>query len=625
MVITTAGTTIAIQDPRTQAKTYFRGRAEILFNVQHVNHDRGVPIPDIHAVGALWNDIFRQCHLPLHPACDEAHTDPLTLYTVYESQGGTAEWVSTPLSMSETRNDSPSNRFQTPKQNLSDGAGSGSQEDPIDVDTWIATIEAAMNTSPSFNVSRAPVMTACGRSESLRDGGAIRNGQDPKDRMVRNNNYPIRVIRKRNLHDEQGVDARYDADGEASDTISISSTESEMSDTEFMEMMEILRTPESHQPIPGTFEACDEGMAEEPETLSSSSEEELEAGEIRTNGRREDDRMVMLTQRVPSSNFQQCQNLTDSLRIEFQNSVDAAVAQAIANAQQQPLPPTPPATPSPPSSAGMLLPLEQNPSSETWGNSTTPDHLKPKSAWDDPVYVTVGQLDELGRQINNLERQLKRYFPDDSPRDSPQLPLHNTPYVFWTSHADLEHRVYVSNQEIFAHQQKLEAHLMAYESHVLAFEGYQQELGEQLDRRFKGLRDSTHLKIRAVEEWVSRMEERVAQGEVKEIVASDRFSEGQKQVNALQEGLNNVAKEMEESRGVVDLHLASVRTQISVLNQIVGIPSALSPPSSSPATRTLRRVSPLARDPRVTRRRKGVVESVPAASNQEISNQAVTP
>ena len=93
--------------------------------------------------------------------------------------------------MSEMRNDSPSNQSQTLKQNLSDGAGSGLQEDPINVDTWIVTIEAAMNTSPSFNVSRAPVMMACGRSESLRDGGAIRNGQDPKDRMVRNINYPI--------------------------------------------------------------------------------------------------------------------------------------------------------------------------------------------------------------------------------------------------------------------------------------------------------------------------------------------------------------------------------------------------------------------------------------------------
>ena len=622
MVISTIGTTIAIQQPQTQAKTYLRGRAEITFSIHPGNYDPEVPIPDAWAVGALWNDIFRKRSGPPGQTCNEGTASVPSPYETYEGEERPANPVSRHRTLGRTTRNLPEKTPQITNPKSNAGVGNGSPEDPIDVDSWIATIEAAMRTAPSFSDSRAPATMGHGRNVPLRDEGATKNGWEPMDHTVSNPDYAIRVIRKRNLHDEQGTEERYDADGEVSDAISISSTESEMTDSEFMEMMEILRTPESHHVQPGTLEACDEGMAEESDPLSSSDDEGLEPGEIEPVDKREDDRMVLMARRQTDPSIAQVQNLTDSLQAEFQRSVDIAVAQAVANAQQ---PPTPPATPTSTASTETLPSLERDHSGEPWGGLTAVGPWTAKSAWDNPEYATTGQLDELGRQISNLERRLKGYFPDDSPRDSPPQALHNTPYVFWTSHADLEHRVYINSQEIFAHQQRLEAHLMAFEAHALAFEAHQQELSEQLDRRFKGLRDSLALKIRAAEEWIGRNEERIARQEGQGMLTYERSLEDQARVSTLQNALDDANKRIQGLEGRTDLHFASIRTQIAILDQVVGIPSAISPPVPPFVMKASEQESRPTRDPRVTRRRKRIAEDMFAANKQDTNQQTLAP
>ena len=108
-------------------------------------------------------------------------------------------------------------------------------------------------------------------------------------------------------------------------------------------------------------------------------------------------------------------------------------------------------------------------------------------------------------------------------------------------------------------------------THQSVFEVYEEVMEEQLDRSFKGLRDIQEHKIRANDEQLMRVEDRITRGEVHDMLLGEKV-----------EGVQVWTRTHHTKHGLDDgrvtamnNQLACLETQVAILSKIVGIPSFL--------------------------------------------------
>ena len=212
-------------------------------------------------------------------------------------------------------------------------------------------------------------------------------------------------------------------------------------------------------------------------------------------------------------------------------------------------------------------------------NTTPCPQCSPQPEPDDPTCATTGQLDELARQISELERKLTSYFPDPMAPERVDLPW-TVPYVTWTSLGIHEARL--NDVE----ESALETKNLS-EAHQTAFESYQEEISEQLDRRFIGLRDAQNTRFRSVEERVGRLEQRMMKGEIQEMYLSERVTVMQSRMEKL---AGNCVKEFTECRERrcrdIKAGMLGLEGKIAILSEIMGIPTFLTSPDIPRALET---------------------------------------
>ena len=621
-ILTVAGATFVVEDPQTRAKTYHRGQVTITFDGHHKNPDEEVPIPEAKAVDAMWNRIFRPGDTP-HPN-DKAQTNhPL------DNAKGKPSLNGRQVSIRKRARERNKVYLQARQEQIPAAPNptgrieKGTEDDPIDVDGWIGRIEEALARMPSSNHSPAHATSQRGQSGDAREYEERLRRCYQAALEVSNENNGVRIIRRRNLHDEQDdddddddddydsiidVESDYDGDGEESDTsVSISSTDSDFSEGDYEELMEILRTPEgANEFFRGPLKIAD------AEDIDMEEREEGEIDEIIDGGAIEEDevesgpKMALYTQYIrpqptdataspaATETYEDTQKITTSTT-EAAEAMLKAIADAPKTIELNKTLITPPPSPTEPYDLPPLESVEASVSSTGWENVEAQDPWMTKTAWDNSIYVTTGQLDEVERQMRELERKLKMYFPENSPHASPQLPLWTTPYTLWTSHADLESQVHFLNGRIDEERKKTEAH-------AAAFEGYQGEMSEQLDRRFKGLRDAQTMKVQSTEAWVARIEERMARRELQEMMDDEKAKECRQHLAKVQKALDEERKNAREFREAVDYNLTTLRLQLAILGEIAGLPTFITLPAAQPTMNAARRGSQPPSDPRDARR-----------------------
>ena len=232
-------------------------------------------------------------------------------------------------------------------------------------------------------------------------------------------------------------------------------------------------------------------------------------------------------------------------------------------------PPTPESTSD--SLPGLLSPEAFK--NKGWKPITEYPHDPFKTTWTDPVYATIGQLDEVGRQVSDLERHFDVYLPRSlSPAEVNGFHVQpwTTPYTTWGAYTNLEGRMDIVEMDLYSVQDKVET----YQS---GFEAYQEEMVEQLDCRFKGLRDSLNLKIRALEDRFPRIEDRVTRGEVQEVYLNEKLVDVRTRLDKfLDMFAKDSAYQYQARDAQMTVQIAALEMQLAVLNEIMGVPTFLS-------------------------------------------------
>jgi len=594
-IITTVGTTFVVGEPQMQGRHIFRGRATIIFDATPTNYAPEVPHPDVGVMSAFWDDLFR----PQRPAppfpLDMSPPDGL----VRPSDRPELEMTTTGGVVSTSNPDYkkedcglPHSLIQTAEMSTnSENIGDGTKEDPIDVDEWIRAIESSLVVTRSTNPFAAAVASNPPPSGPSHDGRKGSKGGDVV--MGQRVSSGIRYVYKRNsmnLPVEQENEVTYEADNEGADTASIASTESEVSDAEFLEMEELLRPP-NPEPFRVQDDTDDSNMTDVAESateveLERGVDEDLEEGEIAPKKKifyLGVDKLSGYTTvtsdiadaRLPSKWEAPVTALTDSTdpKWAYANALARTYApEEIRSARGLPTPPS--------SVPSLAASTTSSSTTRTWGSAANPvDDSQQVTVWDNPTFVTVGQLNEVQRQVTALDARLSTYFPDTSTGAAPPWEV---PYVTWDSHTFQTSHIYDIEKRLIGVKELVDAH-------QIGFEAYQKEISEQLDRRFKGLRDAQSLKIRLTDDLVARVEERVMKSEVREVILNERLTAVRIR---LQRHQDTCTKDVEQRQEDLKTLVSSLETQIAILSEIAGIPTFLSTPDIPRVTEHV------ARDPR---------------------------
>ena len=344
-----------------------------------------------------------------------------------------------------------------------------------------------------------------------------------------------------NLQMAQEKDDSYDADDDA-----LASSVSSISEAEFKEMWRLLR-PANPEPLGPMFSKSldEEDLNSDMSESSDEEEEELEPGEVKEDEGKTGEKVAFF---LKKQGLEPIQEEVEWARPEDVVSKGKEEMWAAATAMAKEYTPlTPPSTPD--SMPSLLTNSDSSlevwkPEDDRFGGSAM------KTSWYDPVYATMGHLDKVQRQVSDLQRKLT-----EVPQD---------PFVTWSSYSVLDQRMYNLEDSMREARECLT-------THQSVFEAYEEAMEEQLDRRFKGLRDVQERKIRANDERLTRVEDRTTRGEVHDMLLGEKV-----------EGVRAWTRTHHTKHGLDDgrvaamnNQLACLETQVAILSEIVGIPSFL--------------------------------------------------
>ena len=582
-VITMTSATFIVEDPQTKGKHFFRGHATLTYESELPTFEAEVPLPDTEAVDGLWNDIFRPVPKITRPFPSDvrrpemlgpridAPTTQVVRETVslFDSSGGRFKYSPGSLQAHVI----PANEA---------AAGKGTRDEPFDADAWIAMLEFATGVGPS------PADVALRQKSPDVSRGGKKDGEGGEERErtlgVKASTVSHSKLRRKdgmwNLRTIQENDENYDADDDA-----LASSVSSISEAEFKEMWRLLR-PTNPEPLGSLSSKSSEEDLDSDMSESSDEEEELEPGEVRDDEGKTGEKVAFFLKKQGLEPIQEEAEWSRPEDVVSRGKEEMWAAATAMAKEYAPL--TPPSTPD--SLPSLLTNSDSSleiwkPEDDRFGGSAT------KTSWYDPVYATMGHLDEVQRQVSDLQRKLT-----ETPQD---------PFVTWSSYSVLDQRMYDLEDSMREARECLT-------THQSVFEAYEEAMEEQLDRRFKGLRDVQERKIRANDERLTRVEDRMIKGEVHDMLLSEKV-----------EGVRAWTRTHHTKHGLDDgrvaamnIQLASLETQVAILSEIVGIPSFITADSTpeDEAQRGRQETS----DPRKKREVENEEKSVRFSSSNEI-------
>ena len=400
-----------------------------------------------------------------------------------------------------------------------------------------------------------PVDTALKQKSPEESHIGRRDGKERMYLVVRDLGEVSRSVSKKSRQTRdsctrQGRNRSYDADND-----SIVSSVSSLTEAKFKEMWHLLR-PKNPKPLESSklsdVEDVDSAMLES----SDSSEEELEQGEIREErGEGEGKKTLLLAKEYTLVEVSvdtavvsdwSIPDIIEGDKKGMWASVMALTKKYVPEELQQ----SSTLSSSTDSIPDLLPPSPEiavdvwEPKYDCFGTSAA------KLSWYDPIYATMGHLDEVQCQVSDLQQQLTK-VPQD-------------PYVTWLSYSILNHQMYDLEDTIREVQECLA-------THQSVFGAYEEVMEEQLDRWFKGLRDTQERKICGNEEQVVRVEERLTKAEVQDLLLSEK-------VDGVQAWARNHHVKHGLDNGWVtamNFQVTSIETKVAIICKILGVPLVL--------------------------------------------------
>jgi hypothetical protein len=606
------GATIVGFDPVEKKKFYFTGGVTLLFNGEknwYPLHEPFVPRPNPPAMDVLWGGIFH----PQGPSVISTHGNFIT-------PSGVSKYSK--YFMGRLTDDDPKNRAV---QRVTRGTGTGAPNDPIDVDRWVAALEASgvdadgptRSSAPAESEISPPGVVPSGPgSERVVDKEAVeeeavsteaektvQNGKRVRERVTQQRMGDLPRLKQKlaSIFEEYS-----DSDSESS-SVSSSDEDEDMFDLEVEELL-LPPRPTNPQLVSPTLTSLSTDTRMTYETDLTSNLEVLDAGvdreleefvlgegtravfHVATDGEREQSYgipTVPLPSITPDDNVPPL-DLNDIAAGRFywkqrqqERSVPSppleprvpAYPPRAPSPNALPLPPytfeVPPPSPlsATPESLPSLISMAEDTASlfpPGWEASLNQGREEVRRAWDNSVYATAEQVNELVRQVNDMEHKIVTHLVEPVSENEPW----KAPYTTWKAHAALGCRV----QDLASQLQQVQSLVDTYQA---GFEAYQKELGEQLDKRFRGLRDTQGQRIKGTEDWVLRVEDRVMKAEVQSLWHADRIAESSA---AIQSHPAAHAHGKADSCGPIAAHnsvrIAKIEAQLKVLSEVYLVPDA---------------------------------------------------